>query len=352
MRIFEVLRNFLMALGEFIKRLFPNPRDTVESRNFKTTIFFLIGCVVFMFVVAVIAFVAYIQPVDETVIPQMAGTDFREAIGILQNKKLQPIIHFEYTTVPQDKDRIMKQEPAPSTKVRIGSQVTLWVSGGVMYDRVGNYVNKTLDEVETLFEKSFNKDREIITIKKPVNYISHKAPAGTILAQYPPPDTPLGDRVTEIEFTVSKGMVQNEIVVGDYVGKPFQTVIGELQAADIPFVFTVETPGQNDEPGLVSAQDLPAGTKLENGALLVLKMWEPETLPANKVFGVFRTSLPEYGAPVAVKVEAELLGKRTMLLSQERPGGKLTIPYLLDKDASIILTVAGEERKPEKVKPF
>ncbi len=352
MRVFDVIRNMLMALVDFIKRILPNPRDTVESKNFKTTIFFLIGCVVFMLVVAVVAFIAYVQPVEETVIPDMKGSDFREAIGILQNKKLQPIFRFEFTTVPQDKDLIMKQEPEARAKVRIGSRVTLWVSSGVMYDRVGNYVSKTLDEVEQLFKKSFNKDREIISVKKPVNYISNKAPAGTILAQYPAPGTPLGDRTLFMEFTVSKGMTQTEAVVGDYTGKPFQAVVSDLQANNIAFVFNVEKANKGDEPGLVTEQSLPAGTKIDDGALLVLKMIKPETLPVNKVFGVFRAVIPEDGAAVPIKVEAELLGKRTLLLSEERPGGELSLPYVLDKDAALILTLAGEEQPPVKAQPY
>ncbi|MBN2352695.1 MAG: PASTA domain-containing protein [Spirochaetales bacterium] len=352
MRVFDVVRNMFMAVWEFIKRIIPNPRDTVESRNFKTTILFLIGCVVFMFAVAVVAFIAYIQPVDETVIPDMKGTDFREAIGILQNKKLQPLFRFEYTNVPQDKDLIMKQEPEASAKVRIGSRVTLWVSSGVMYDRVGNYVNKTLSEVEELFRKSFNKDRQIIAVKKPVNYISHQAQAGTILAQYPPPGTPLGDRTLYVELTVSKGLVQTEIVVGDYEGKPYQSALADLQAKNIPFVFNVETANKNDVPGQVTAQNIPPGAKIGGGVLLVLQMFKPDPAPANMVFGLFRATIPDFGAPVTVKVESELLGKRTLLLSEERAGGELALPYVLDKDASLILTLAGEEKKPEKAQAY
>ncbi len=352
MRVFDVVRNMFMALGDFIKRIIPNPRDTVESRNFKTTILFLIGCVVFMFAVAVVAFIAYIQPVEETVIPDMKGSDFREALGILQNKKLQPFIRFEYTTVPQDKDLIMKQEPEARAKVRIGSRVTLWVSSGVMYDRVGNYVNKSLSEVEDLFRISFNKDRQIIAVKKPVNYVSNQAAAGTILAQYPPPGTPLGDRVLYVEFTVSKGISQTEIVVDDYTGKPFQTVVADLQAKNIPFIFNVATTDQDGRDGLVTAQNIPAGTKIGGGALLVLQMFKPVAVATGKVFGLFRATIPDFGAPVTVKVESELLGKRTLLLSEERAGGELALPYVLDKDASIILTLGGDEKQPEKVQPY
>jgi beta-lactam-binding protein with PASTA domain len=351
MRGFDVLRNMFMALGDFIKRLLPNPRDTVESRNFKTTVFFLIGCVFFMFIVALIAFIAFIQPVDETVIPVMVGSDFREAIDTLQKKKLQTLIHFEYSNVPQDKDLVTKQDPPPREKVRIGSRVTLWVSSGVLFDRVGNYVNQSLDDVTKLFKEKFNKDREIIAVKKPINFISHQSAAGTILAQYPPAGTPLGDRTLFIEFTVSKGNVQTELTVGDYVGKDFQTALGELQSNNIPFVFNVNTE-QNQEPGQVVSQTVAAGAKIDAGVLVVLEMNKPENVPENKVFGVFRVTLPDFGAPMTVKIESELLGKRTLLLSEERLGGPFTFPYILDKDTDLILNVAGDEKKPEKVRPY
>jgi beta-lactam-binding protein with PASTA domain len=350
MKVFDVLHNILSGLGTLVKRMLPNPKDAPESKNFKTTLYFLIGCVVFMGLVALVAFLAFVQPVDETVIPNLVGTDFHEALVILQNKKLETYVNFEFTNSPQDKDLILKQSPAPREKVRIGSRVSIWVSQGAAYDRVGNYVDKKLSEVEALFRTSFNKDREIIAIKKPVNYISHKSPPGTILAQNPAPGMPLTDRTLYMEFTVSKGQTESEIIIGNYLGQDFQTVLAALQAANISFLFLVKDDG--GEPGTVVSQNVAPGTKIDAGSYLVLEMLRPASVPDNKVFGLYTYTLPDFGAPILVKVEADLFGKRTILLAQERFGGRLTIPYILDKDSEIVLTLAAEEKPPIKVRSY
>jgi beta-lactam-binding protein with PASTA domain len=352
MRVVEVAKNIFMAVGTIIKKALPNPKDTLESKNFKTTLYLLIGCMLVMILVSIIAFLAFVQPVDETVIPNLVGEDFRDAIVVLQNKKLEPYINFEFSNIPQDKDKITKQDPQARDKVRIGRRVTLWVSKGVTYDRVGNYVNKNLNEVENLLKTSFNKDKEIISIKKPVNYITHKSPAGTIIAQDPVPGTFLSDKTTFLELTVSKGPGQSELTVGNYVGKDFQSVISELQSANIAFIFIIKKPSGKEEPGKVVSQNLASGSKIDAGSLLALEMIKPNNVPVNKVFGVYSYIIPEFGAPVLIKVETDLMGKRSPLLTQERYGGKLTVPYILDKDSEIVITIAGEEKKPEKVQAY
>jgi eukaryotic-like serine/threonine-protein kinase len=351
MRIFDVLHNIASGLGRLVKRMLPDPKDSQESKNFKTTLYFLAGCILFMGLVAIVALVAFLQPVDETVIPNLAGSDFREALVILQNKKLQTYVNFEFTTTPQDKDLILRQDPAPREKVRIGSRVTLWVSQGAAFDRVGNYVDKTLSEVEALFRSSFNKDREVIAIKKPINYISHKSPAGTILAQNPAPGTPLSDRTLFLELTVSKGRAASDIIVGNYTGQYFLAAIETLQSANISFVFVVKDE-MTGAPGSVVSQNVAPGTKIDAGVVLVLEMNRPANISENKVFGLYTCTLPDFGAPILVKIEADLFGKRTPLLTQERFGGRLTIPYILDKDAEIVLTVADEEKPPIKVRSY
>ncbi len=352
MKLFDILHNIVSGLVSLVKRMLPNPKDSSESKNFKTTVYFLLGGIVFMGVVALVAFLAFIQPVDETVIPNLVGSDIHEALVILQNKKLETYVNFEFTNSPQDKDLILKQAPAPREKVRIGSRVSLWVSQGAAYDRVGNYVDKTLSEVEALFKSTFNKEREVIAIKKPVNYITHKSPPGTILAQNPPPGTPLTDRTLYLELTVSKGRSEADIIVGNYVGQDFQTALEALQTANISFLFIVKNDDGSGQPGGVTSQNVAPGTKIDAGTYVVLEMIKPSSVPENKVFGLFTYTLPDFGAPILVKVEADLFGKRSLLLAQERFGGRLTVPYILDKDSEIVLSLAGEEKPPVKARMY
>jgi len=228
----------------------------------------------------------------------------------------------------------------------------LGANQGMTLDQLGNYINKNLAEVETVIESSFNKEKELILIKKPINYISHKSPAGTIIAQNPAPGTPLGDKTLFLELTVSKGQVQTEFTVGEYAGKDFYTVIGELQNTNILLVFVVATNPGAGKPGSVISQNIEPGSTVEAGAILILEMIKPTDVPEGKVFGLYTYNIPEVASPVLIKIEAELLGRRTTLLSQERYGGKLALPYILDRETEIIITIAGEEKQPEKVSAY
>ncbi|HEQ71358.1 MAG TPA: PASTA domain-containing protein [Spirochaetia bacterium] len=350
MKIFDIAHNIFSAIGERIKRMLPNPKDSTESKNFKTTVYLLIGGLFSMLTVAVIAFMAYVQPLDETVIPNLTGEDFREAVIVLQNKKLIPYLDFQFTNSPEEKDKIMNQDPKPREKVRIGSRVTLVVSKGITYDRLGNYIGKPLPEVEKMLA-TLNRRQEIVILKKPINYISHRSPAGTVIAQNPNPGAPLSDQLTQLELTVSKGQGQTEYTVGNYLGRDFTSVISDLQRDNIAFVFVV-IEGTPDQAGKIVSQNVPPESTIDAGAYLLLEMVKPNRVPEGKIFGVYTYNIPEFGAPVLVKVEAEVMGRRSILLSQERFGGRLTLPYILDREAEIFVTVAGEEKQPEKAQPY
>jgi len=351
MRFLEILKDIFYAIGSFFRRLFPNPDDSDETTNFKKTIYLLLGSLLLMGLVAVITFVIFVQPLDETVIPNLIGEDFRDAINILQTKKLVPVFDFKFTNLPTERDKVIQQDPKPREKVRIGSRVNLLVSKGIAYDRLGNYLNRSLKEVQKLI-KTFNSEREIIRLKEPINYITNKAAPGTILAQYPLPGTAIGDDPIELELTVSKGPQTEIIKIGDYCGRNFQEVLPELQTANLTFVFLIKTDASAEDSGKIISQNIEAGKNIDPAEVLVLEMAKPKDIPEGKVFGVYTYNIPDLGTPVFVKVEASVLGRRTTLLSQERYGGRLTLPYILDKNAEIIITVANEEKKPERVRSY
>ncbi|RPJ09895.1 MAG: PASTA domain-containing protein [Spirochaetaceae bacterium] len=353
MQVFEVIKNIFFKIGDFLRRILPNPDDNSSLKNFKNFIYIFIGFIVFTAFIAIVVFMMTVASLDETVIPNFVGQDFRDAIVILQNKKLFTRFHFEYTGSEEQRDKIYKQDPESLKKVRVGRVVELWVSKGAAIDKVGNYIGKKIEDVEMIIRETFRSGNHyLLEIKKPINYVSNRTPKGTIIAQYPLKDAPLSDRTVYLELTVSKGMELREVTLGNYTGRDYLSVIQELTSQNIGFVFTIKNKSGSEGPGIVVSQSIQPGKKVGPDTVLALEMVKAPPAGANEVFGLYSTTIPDYGSVVQVKVEIQVEDRRVTILDQVRYGGKLSIPYRADKGASIILTLAGEEKAPERVKTY
>ncbi|MBN1525168.1 MAG: PASTA domain-containing protein [Spirochaetales bacterium] len=350
MQILEVLRNIFEKVGEFFRKILPNPDDNSSLRNFKNFVYIFIGFIIFTGFLAIVVFLAFVQTLDETVVPDFVGQNFQDSIVILQTKKLNPYINFEYTGITENKDIVFKQDPEKQEKVRIGRVVKLWVSLGARPDKIDNYIGRKLDDVKELISVRSGLSN-LLEISNPVNFVTHSAPIGTIVAQYPPAGTEIGNRTVSLEFTVSKGLTGRSFTVGDYAGKSYDVVLNEISSSSMSFVFTVRADAKG-EPGTIVAQNISSGTKVQPGKLLVLEMVPPNPVPAGMVFGVFAATIPDYGTPTPFKVELETAGKKIVLSDQERMGGKYSVPYIADENAYIIVTIGDEEKQPIRVKKF
>ena len=65
------------------------------------------------------------------------------------------------------------------------------ISRGSIVDKVGSYTGQNLADVKSQLQSLFASYTPLMVIREPVIFVFDEAPAGTILAQEPPAETPL-----------------------------------------------------------------------------------------------------------------------------------------------------------------
>jgi beta-lactam-binding protein with PASTA domain len=344
----------MLSLLDKIKQILPSAADAPETRDFKLAVFLLSGILLLIIIVGLFAFFLVLQGGHVTTVPDLIGKDAITGIKMLQAKNLIAEVDDRFTDTPTDKGKIVSQDPVYSTEVREGQIVKIMVSKGAPVDRVGNYVGKNLAEVRALLKTHFASfDKSLIQIVEGlISYKTSDLPAGTIIAQKPEPDTPLTDEVINLELVVSQGSSKKMIQISKYVGKNFLQVVNEVNQAGIPYLFIVKQAGENEQKGIVVAQSPDPGETIAEGRIISLTMTKPDNIPAGNVFGVFKGKVPNYDVLAKVEVVAVSGQARTTLMSMLHPGGILSIPYILDKEAEIQLLVNGEQIFKQKVEAF
>ncbi|MEJ2665088.1 MAG: SH3 domain-containing protein [Spirochaetia bacterium] len=142
-----------------------------------------------------------------------------------------------------------------------------------------------------------------------------------------------------------------KLEVGSYKGMNFLQAIEKLNNDGVPYYFIVSDSSEDQKNGgVVFGQQINYyGMYKEN---LLLFITEPDYIPKGKVFGLFKTEISDFIMDKKVEVIAVSGGERTTLMSMPHPGGKLSIPYILDENAEIIVLVDGEQRIKEKVEAY
>jgi len=142
------------------------------------------------------------------------------------------------------------------------------------------------------------------------------------------------------------------VQVSKYTGKNFAQAVNELNQAGIPYIFVVKSAEGSEQKGIVIAQSPEPGNSIPEGMIVSLEMTKPVNIPSGNVFGVFRAKVPNFDTLTKVEVIAVSGQARTTLMSMMHPGGNLSIPYVLDKDTEIILTINSDQFLKKRVEAF
>lgn len=288
-----------------------------------------------------VAFFVVVRGEEETLVPDVIEADLLDALVLLQEKALAPRVEGRFSS-DHAKWRVFEQNPQAGTLVKAGRPVLLVVSRGPIVDRVGHYVGRSLNDVRLELQTAFASHRALITIREPVAQVTDPAPAGTILAQNPPADTPVVDEM-ELELVISKGPGGDLIELADYVGRPALEVRDEVAQLNLPFVFRIRAAREGDAPGSVVSQSPAAGQEMPYSSILQLEMTVPGELEDGMVFGLVESTLPEYPILVDLKLEVITTREARTILETKHPGGPIAIPYVEPEGGQLLLTMFGEE---------
>jgi beta-lactam-binding protein with PASTA domain len=346
-RVKDFILDTFAWIRENVRKLLPHESDSQEVRSLKLTVFLFIGIIVLMMVIGFITFSIAVRGEEQTLVPNLKGKDLIVALQELQTKKLNVEIQAQFS-MDAEKNTILEQSPTPGTLVKAGKEVKLRVSKGPVIDKVENYVGQTLDEVRSYLQTLFSTNTPNLIIKDPPLYRPSKGvPAGTIIAQSPKAGTKIAG-LTYLEFVVSKGEGESLVEVGSYVGMGFPEAISQLTALNMPFVFSIQKAKAGQQAGTVVSQNPAEKTALTYGQVIQLAMTVPGPVGKEKVFGVFKYSLPDYPIAVDIRLDVVSEGGTATLMEMKHPGGPLSVPYIVPDGSELVLSVLDKEEVREK----
>jgi beta-lactam-binding protein with PASTA domain len=346
-RVRVVLEQAYRWTRGFLSRVLPNQGDSQEVRSLKLVIFLFVGIIGLMIVIGVLTFSIAVRGEEQTLVPNVRGKDLIAALQDLQAKELYPNVQTQFSTTAE-RNVILDQSPGPGTLVRAGKRITLRVSRGPVVDKVENFVGQRLDDVKAYLQTLFSSNTPNLIIREPPIYQPSKGvPPGTIIAQNPKPGTKISG-LTYLEFVVSQGGEESLTEVEDYTGASFQEAISQLARENIPFVFSVQKADKNKQPGVVVSQTPAAKTKLLYGQIVQLVITPPAGIGKEKLFGVFKYSLPDYPILVDIRLDVVSDAGTGTLLAMKHPGGPLSVPYIVPEGSDIVLSVLDKEEVREK----
>lgn len=322
-----------------------------RSVQIKLVILLSLLTIIVTVIASLVVFFLSIEGEEQTKVPDLVGQELAKAVISLQEKSLNPRVHLHFSANPEDKGKVLSQDPEPGALVKANSTVALNVSRGAVIDRVEDYVGWTLNDLEIHLQTLFTTYGPLLHIKQPVIRVHDEAEPGTIIEQKPEPGTRISG-VTELELVVSKGPEPELEIVDSYLGKPFEEARKKLVSRNIPFVFFSRESEPGEKPGTVVRQTPMPGELVEPGTVRELEMTIPENIPEGQVFGIIKRELPIYPILVELKLESiSLGGKREQLLSMLHPGGQISIPYIAEENTMLILSVFQKEIIRYTVKP-
>lgn len=224
----------------------------------KKILFWLIGIFSFF---AIIAFVTdvFIMPwyveSTELVVPNLIGSEKEEALKILSDNKLNPIVEGPRYSDDIPLNHVLYQKPSAGSIVKENRSVHIVISGGNPLTKMPYLLNKTLRDAKNTIDKLGFVLGDVIEVKD-------EAKANTIVEQYPKEGTNL-QKGTKIKLKVSVGPNIGMVRVPDLLGLSFKEaetrilenslIVGKINYQDL----------KNLLPNTVVAQ-YPAKNKLVN----------------------------------------------------------------------------------------
>jgi serine/threonine-protein kinase len=190
-------------------------------------------------------------------VPQVVGTQLVFGKAILENKGFK----VQVTTVVSDqqRDKILRQDPQPNTKVDEGSTVSLTVSGGPGQASVPSVDGLTQSQARKKIEAAGFK----VTVSREA---SDTIPQGTVTRTAPPAGTQI-DKGSTVALFVSSG--PQKVTVPSVVGQSQDAASAELSNLGLK-VSIVQQDSATETEGTVLSQDPGAGSLAARGATVTL----------------------------------------------------------------------------------
>lgn len=219
-----------------------------------------------LLVVGAAAFQYYMN-VPVVKMPAVEGKTIDEAQRILtgQGIKNENIIISRSTHPTVTLGRVISQEPAPDTLVKVTRSVTLIVSNGPEARIVPSVIGKTLSEARIILSQY-----DLSVVEPPQEKPSNDIPVGVVMDQEPKPESKLSKGSGVVLF-ISKGPEPQNRVVPDLVGLPLDKARAELEKVKLKLDEDVTRVTSRDYPqGYVISQNPAKGIEVSEGTTVLV----------------------------------------------------------------------------------
>jgi eukaryotic-like serine/threonine-protein kinase len=193
----------------------------------------------------------------QTPVPNVVGTQLATGKTILENKGFT----VQVTTVisPEQRDKILRQDPQPNTKADDGSTVSLTVSGGPGQTAVPSVDGLTQSQARKKLEAAGFK----VTVSREA---SDSVPDGQVTRTAPPAGTQI-DRGSTVTLFISSG--PQKVTVPSVVGQSQDSASAELANVGLK-VQPVAQDSTTETPGNVLSQSPAAGSQAGRGSTVTI----------------------------------------------------------------------------------
>ena len=234
-----------------------------KSILFKIALFSLIFLNV-VFLTAVV-FSQVVLRGETVAVPDLTGKTVAQARTELARKDLSVAQLGSEFDDRWEKGLIIRQDPAPDSRVRVTEAVRVITSAGSQSVAVPNLVNKSLDAALTLLQSSGLYKGKLTQVH------TARYPAGRIIAQKPAPEM-VTERNTQVGLLLSQGGREGRYVMPDLIGRRADRVMAWLKSigfkvADVQYRYY---PGRSS--GYVLGQYPPGGYRIQKRNLITLEV--------------------------------------------------------------------------------
>lgn len=129
--------------------------------------------------------------------PDLTGKEIKEAERLLRDKRLSLIVEGEDYDPAIPEGQITRQDIKPGGKIKRGSAIRVFVSGGAGMVSMPSFEGQIFDEVKLTLINLGMKTGKVTWVR------SETVEAGRVIAQRPLPGNAAGN---EVNFLVSKGL--------------------------------------------------------------------------------------------------------------------------------------------------
>jgi len=328
-----VKRNFFsrtfFSIGNFLQ-LFKDYVTTHTAVIIRNVIIILFLFAIVTVGVSFIVFMSFRKGKPEVSVPNVTGKELVDGLIDLQKKKLDVVVDPRYFS-NYPKNIIVEQEPKPGSIVREGREISLIVSKGPIISIIEDYTGKTLAYVRNRLQEIFSFQGKTIEIGN-ITYVSSDVPKGTVVGQYPPPNTPIGS-VDKIDLIISHGKEVKAFYLKNYIGENINDVMQKMALRGVLIHVIPENIEDPQKNGIILSQDPEEGTLVKRNETVTFHVgYLPSEIEKDKLYArVVNFDLPvnlEEGKEVDIRIIVkDKAGERQVYNAKNKGGDSISIPF-------------------------